>query len=228
MTLFSRLHTGSQAQTHWDKLLKKRKSPHYGFHGDYLDFSHVLHRYVKTNNGVLVVGCENSKFSEDLYDIGCTDINNIDISVAAIKRLSAKNCAKRPQMRYLAMDSTALIYEDKNFDCVIDRGNLDSMMITTGAEPDDAAVLKVDKMFREVARVLKTGGRYICISHSQEHVVKMLLEFFSEGWVVRIHKVEQTHEEEITGVTNHSVVFVFILTKMLSLPGRDSVKVFYG
>ena len=127
---------------------------------------------MKTENRVLIVG--NSKLSEDLYDIGCTNLETIDISAALIKRLSAKNHSKRPQMRFSVMDNTALIYENKYFDCVLDRGNLDSIF----TNELDETMLKVNKTLSEVVRVLKTGGRYICITLSQEHVVKKLLDFF--------------------------------------------------
>ena len=53
-----------------------------------------------------MVGCGNSKLSEDLYDFSFHDIHNIDISDTVIRHMSRKNGSKRPKMTYAKMDAT--------------------------------------------------------------------------------------------------------------------------
>ena len=58
------------------------------------------------------------------------------------------------------MDATNTVYEDDDFNEVFDKGTLDAMM------PDDSieVVDQVNRLFAEIERLLKLGGRYICIS----------------------------------------------------------------
>ena len=55
---------------------------------------------------ILVVGCGNAKFSEDLYDDGYTNVVNNDISDVVIQKMAKRNKEKRPQMQWLTMDCT--------------------------------------------------------------------------------------------------------------------------
>lgn len=45
---------------------------------------------------------------------------------------------------------------------------------------DASAVGVVEKMFSEIDRVLKVGGRYVCISLLQPHILQLLVQSFSE------------------------------------------------
>ena len=45
---------------------------------------------------------------------------------------------------------------------------------------DTSAIGVVDKMFSEIDRVLKLGGRYICISLLQPHILQHLVDFFAD------------------------------------------------
>ena len=53
-----------------------------------------------------MVGCGNSKLSEDLYDLSYHDITNIDISDHVIKHMTQRNKDKRPKMSFTKMDAT--------------------------------------------------------------------------------------------------------------------------
>ena len=54
---------------------------------------------------------------------------------------------------------------------------------------------KIEIMFKEVYRVLKNGGRYICVSLAQDHVLRKLLSYFpANNWLLRIHKVKKMVE----------------------------------
>ena len=184
MSLLPRSHTQFQLKSYWDNFFTKRNTP-FEWYGQYTDLCHILHKYIKPTSKTLVVGCGNSTLSEDMYDAGIVEITNIDISEVVIKKMGARNFEKRPKMAFTQMDMLATSFTDGSFDCVLDKGTLDAIYSNT----DDVTVSKVSQMWGEVGRVLKTGGRYICITLAQEHILKALLERFSCAWLLRTHKV---------------------------------------
>ena len=152
----------------------------------------MLHKYIKSTTKTLIVGCGNSTLGEDMYDAGINDITNIDISEVVIKKMGARNIEKRPKMVFTQMDMLAMSFDDATFDCVLDKGTLDAIFSNT----DDATKAKVSHMWGEVGRVLKIGGRYICITLAQQHILDSLLDSFSSGWLLRAHKVSTAHKRE--------------------------------
>ncbi|XP_078434814.1 S-adenosyl-L-methionine-dependent methyltransferases superfamily protein isoform X2 [Wolffia australiana] len=70
---------------------------------------------------------------------------------------------------------------DQVFDVVIDKGGLDALM-----EPKLGAKLG-RKFLKEVKRILKVGGKYICLSLAELHVLNLLLSEFRYGWTTKIH-----------------------------------------
>jgi hypothetical protein len=54
-------------------------------------------------NLFLVIGCGNSKLSENMYDVGIKNIVNIDLSNVVIQQMNAKN-KQRKEMQFLKMD----------------------------------------------------------------------------------------------------------------------------
>ena len=68
----------------------------------------------------------------------------------------------------------------------IHQGTLDAIMSDNSAESNQTT----DKIFTEYFRVLKNGGRYICVTLAQDFILKKVLEYFPKnGWLVRLHKV---------------------------------------
>ena len=54
----------------------------------------------------------------------------------------------------------------------------------------------------------------------------MLLQYFEDGWLVRVHKVLLGDREEAgSGLGSFLPVFVFVFTKMLRVEGRPAMKV---
>lgn len=67
-------------------------------------------------------------------------------------------------------------FSDGEYSVVLDKGTLDALMTDEKEETMD----KVDRMLSEINRVLRLGGRYICVSLAQEHILRKVLSFFSE------------------------------------------------
>ena len=184
MSLLPRSHTQFQLKSYWNQFFTRRSTP-FEWYGTYTDLCHIVHKYVRATSKALVVGCGNSELSENMYDAGIVDITNIDISEVVIKKMCGRNFEKRPRMVFTQMDMLSMTFSDGTFDCVLDKGTLDAIFSNT----DDATVTKVGHMWGEISRVLKAGGRYICITLAQEHILDAILEHFNSGWLLRAHKV---------------------------------------
>ncbi|XP_044527809.1 eEF1A lysine and N-terminal methyltransferase isoform X1 [Gracilinanus agilis] len=202
---------------YWEKFFQQRGKKAFEWYGSYLDLCGVLHKYIKAKDKVLVVGCGNSELSEQLYDVGYQDIVNIDISEVVIKQMKERNASRRPQMSFQQMDMTKMEFPDASFQVVLDKGTLDAIL----TDEEEKTLEKVDKMLAEVGRVLQVGGRYLCISLAQAHILKKIVGYFSkEGWMVRVHQVTSSQNPSSEAEPQFSLpVFAFIMTKFRPVSG---------
>lgn len=69
-----------------------------------------------------------------------------------------------------------LTFEDGAFAVVVDKGTLDALLVDKSEEVAE----RINKMFSEIERVLRNGGRYLCFSLLQEHVLHKLLDWFAD------------------------------------------------
>ncbi|KAL8258500.1 hypothetical protein R6Q59_026453 [Mikania micrantha] len=134
---------------------------------------------------ILVPGCGNSRLSEQLYDAGFRCITNIDFSKVVIGDMLKRNVRSRPCMRWRVMDMTSMQFADKSFDIVLDKGGLDALM-----EPELGPTLGTQYV-SEVKRVLKDGGKFICLTLGESHVLGMFFPKFRYGWKINIHVLPQ-------------------------------------
>eukprot|EP00359_Climacostomum_virens_P001159 CAMPEP_0204897032 /NCGR_PEP_ID=MMETSP1397-20131031/508_1 /ASSEMBLY_ACC=CAM_ASM_000891 /TAXON_ID=49980 /ORGANISM="Climacostomum Climacostomum virens, Strain Stock W-24" /LENGTH=163 /DNA_ID=CAMNT_0052064731 /DNA_START=1381 /DNA_END=1872 /DNA_ORIENTATION=+ len=108
--------------------------------------------------GILNVGCGNSRLSEEMLDDGFQNIMNIDFSQTVIQFMAKKNAGK--PLHYEHMNIFEMTFPDATFDLAIDKATLDTVLCGENCTPNST------KMLREVYRVLKPNGTYICISHA--------------------------------------------------------------
>ncbi|XP_030888502.1 eEF1A lysine and N-terminal methyltransferase isoform X2 [Leptonychotes weddellii] len=202
---------------YWEKFFQQRGRRAFEWYGSYLELCGLLHKYIKPREKVLVIGCGNSELSEQLYDVGIQDIVNIDISEVVIKQMKERNASRRPQMSFLKMDMTQMEFPDASFQVVLDKGTLDAVL----TDEEEKTLHQVDRMLAEVGRVLQVGGRYLCISLAQAHILKKAVGHFSrEGWMVRVHQVANSQDQVLEAEPRFSLpVFAFIMTKFRPVPG---------
>lgn len=193
---------------YWEKFFQQRGKTAFEWYGTYLELCEVLHKYIKPKEKVLVIGCGNSELSEQLYDVGYQDIVNIDISEVVIKQMKERNGSRRPHMSFLKMDMTQLEFPDATFQVVLDKGTLDAVL----TDEEEVTLRQVDRMLAEVGRVLQVGGRYLCISLAQAHILKKAVGHFSrEGWMVRAHQVASSQDRVSEAEPRFSLpVFAFV------------------
>ncbi|CAH3855140.1 eEF1A lysine and N-terminal methyltransferase homolog [Pieris brassicae] len=215
MNLLPKSHKEFSEKDYWNKFFKKRGNKAFEWYGEYLELCTYLHKYIKQTDKILIPGCGNSSLSADLYDVGMKKITNIDVSEVVIRQMKAINVA-RSEMTFTCMDAMKTTFEENEFNVVLDKGTLDALM------PDESeeTISNIDNYFKEMKRILKTGGRFICISLLQSHILKKLVDVFSDkSWmfrVVRCHEAEQKNIENGDGTT--LPVFVVIATKFKLMP----------
>lgn len=73
-------------------------------YGEYPDLCGVLHKYIKPQEQILVIGCGNSDLSADMYDVGYHHITNVDISDTVIRQMLDKHQNQRSLMKFIKMD----------------------------------------------------------------------------------------------------------------------------
>ncbi|CAI9776988.1 unnamed protein product [Fraxinus pennsylvanica] len=143
------------------------------------DTAHVTPEEVQ----ILVPGCGNSKLSEHLYDLGFRNITNVDFSKVVISDMLRRNVRDRPEMKWRVMDITSMQFVDESFDAILDKGGLDALM-----EPKLGPRLG-NEYLSEVKRVLKVGGKFICLTLAESHVLELLFPKFRFGWKLSLHAI---------------------------------------
>jgi spermidine synthase len=229
MSLLPKSSAEFASTTYWDNFFKKRGNQAFDWYGEYPEVLHIstrqaidnlspfsifqlcdqLHKYIKAKDDTLMVGCGNSALSETLHDVGYTSLTNIDISSQAIKQMAQK----RPEMKWMCMDATAMTFGDETFSVVLDKGTLDALL------PDETALETAKKYFDEINRVLKTAGRYICITLLQSHILKALLDYFpQQNFMFRIVRCFAAEQKTLETSSTAMPVFVVVATKFKKLP----------
>ena len=117
-------------------------------------------------------------------------------------------------MKWDVMDIMNMSYTNSQFDCVLDKGALDAI----ATEDSAATASSVRKMFGEIARVLKVGGRYVCISLAQEHVLGLALDFFvGDSWRIEAWRVPTEEHAGARANGEHGSLLVACLRRFDSV-----------
>ncbi|XP_022636136.1 endothelin-converting enzyme 2 isoform X2 [Vigna radiata var. radiata] len=118
---------------YWDNRYTNEPGP-FDWYQKYITLAPIISLYVPPTQRILIVGCGNSAFSEGMVvDGGYTDVVNIDISSVVIEAMKSKY-RDFPQLKYVKMDVRNMSdFESESFDAAIDKGTLDSILVTYGA-----------------------------------------------------------------------------------------------
>jgi 2-polyprenyl-3-methyl-5-hydroxy-6-metoxy-1,4-benzoquinol methylase len=163
-----------RSRSYWEKFFGKRGDAAFEWYGEWKDLHEHITPHLRASSEVLVIGCGNSDFSEQMWDNGYRHLLSIDYSETAIRQMRAKSLARhgglQPEgLRYEEMDLHAIRAADGAFDVVMDKACLDAL-VTDGSL---AVFRDVSTMIDETLRVLKAeagSGKYICVTLAQTHV----------------------------------------------------------
>lgn len=214
MNILPKTHEEFSQVEYWNTFFKKRGKKNFEWYGEYPELCGIFLKYIKVKDNILIVGCGNSTVSMCLYDAGHRNITNIDISHIVIKQMRDINATIRPQLVYEHMDATQMAYADNTFSVILDKGTLDALMPDT----KEGTVSNVNKYFKEITRILRNGGRYICISLLQEYILRQLLSYFPNvGFMFRIVRCHEAEEKTRLEDGSSIPVFAVIATKITNL-----------
>ncbi|XP_043510386.1 eEF1A lysine and N-terminal methyltransferase homolog [Frieseomelitta varia] len=199
---------------YWNAFFRKRGKKNFEWYGEYPELRSIFLKYINVKDDVLIVGCGSSTVSMCLHDSGYRNITNIDISHIVIKQMRDINATTRPKLSFLHMDATQMTFADDVFNVVLDKGTLDALMPDTKEE----TISNVNRYFKEITRILRNCGRYICISLLQEHILKELLSYFpNNGFMFRIVRCHEAEERARLEDGNSIPIFAIIATKTTNL-----------
>ncbi|TVU05069.1 hypothetical protein EJB05_48219 [Eragrostis curvula] len=168
---------------YWDERYRKEAGP-FDWYQKYPALAPLLRLYVATHQRLLLVGCGNSVFGENMVDDGYLDVVNIDISSVVIDQMK-KKYQDKPQLKYMKMDVKNMSdFQSGSFDAVIDKGTLDSLMCGQNSQEN------ATKMLEEVNRILTENGVYILITYGDPsyrlHILKDM-----QYWTVKLHVIDR-------------------------------------
>ncbi|KAG8087895.1 hypothetical protein GUJ93_ZPchr0010g8514 [Zizania palustris] len=168
---------------YWDERYRKEAGP-FDWYQKYPALAPLLGLYIRPHHRLLLVGCGNSVFGENMVDDGYQDIVNIDISSVVIEQMKKKYHAK-PQLKYMKMDVKNMSqFESCSFDAVIDKGTLDSIMCGQNSQEN------ATKMLEEVNRILKDKGVYVLITYGDPSYRLRLLKDL-QLWTIKLHVIDR-------------------------------------
>jgi SAM-dependent methyltransferase len=111
---------------------------------------------------MLMVGCGNAPFSEEMFKLGYTRQINIDNCALVIEQ----QIERAPHMFWEVADVREMKFETGRFGVVFDKGLLDNLYCYCNAE-DNAKAAIVD-----MYRTLKPGGMFVVLSCHEEEEIK--------------------------------------------------------
>ncbi|KAK8737069.1 hypothetical protein OTU49_004784 [Cherax quadricarinatus] len=208
------------SKDYWNTFFARRGQKVFEWYGNYGELCGLLHKYVRPNDSVLVPGCGSSTISADLYRVGYTNITNVDNSEVVIRQMVQRYGKECPKMQWRQMDVTSLTFEDGAFTCILDKATLDALMTDASVQ----VVAQVDRYLAEVNRVCRTGGRFVCVTLLQDHILHHILQWFPKhDWIVRICRCEDAENSQCESGNFSFPVFVVVCTKFRKMPNFTPV-----
>eukprot|EP00003_Mantamonas_plastica_P023452 TRINITY_DN4227_c0_g2_i1.p1 TRINITY_DN4227_c0_g2~~TRINITY_DN4227_c0_g2_i1.p1 ORF type:complete len:227 (+),score=37.94 TRINITY_DN4227_c0_g2_i1:70-681(+) len=192
---------------YWDDRFEQDTEP-FDWYQQYDDLQELINNTVDKSANVLVVGCGNSNFSEDMYEDGYKSITNIDISSVVISQMASR-CSEQSGMLFTPMNVQKMSFKTGEFDAVIDKACLDSVLCSENSSKSG------DKMLKEVSRVLKSGGVYLCVSYANPGLRQATLEKSKYHWTVDVQTIDKPTAEGVTHEDPEAepVHYIYTMTK---------------
>ncbi|KDQ26906.1 hypothetical protein PLEOSDRAFT_1093840 [Pleurotus ostreatus PC15] len=169
-----------RSKEYWDQRYSQEdEDSSFDWFKSYGEISSTIHDIIPDKAArILMLGCGNSKLTEQMYDDGYKNIVNIDYSQVVIDKMQRRHAERRPELTWLEMDIRDLKFADDAFDVAIDKGTMDAMMTSKGDvwDPPAQVIEDCEREVMEVVRVLKKGtGRFVYLTFGQPHFRKRYL-----------------------------------------------------
>lgn len=193
--------------SYWDDRYTKDPEP-FDWYQRYSGVKDKLQQYIKKTDYALMVGCGNSRLTEDMYEDDFTSIANIDISKVVIDQMTERHKDKST-LTWQVMNACHLDFPDETFDAIVDKGTIDSVLCGEGSTSN------VSKMLSEFQRVLKPNGVVIMVSYGVPDNRLGYLESDDYAWKVTTHTVAKptVSASAVPGTDDTPVHFIYVCVK---------------
>ncbi|GMT31125.1 hypothetical protein PFISCL1PPCAC_22422 [Pristionchus fissidentatus] len=166
---------------YWESRFEKES--HYEWLAGFDSYKEVLLKYINPAQRILHIGCGSSDLSMRLYELGFTNIANVDFS----ETLIASRKKEYPEMEWICDDITTLSQiTDSSYDVVLEKATIEALLVKEKSvwSPSSSALRTLDAVWAAVSRVLVPQGIFLSISFTQPHFrVPALLR--SPAWNVQ-------------------------------------------
>eukprot|EP00826_Nyctotherus_ovalis_P030050 TRINITY_DN2385_c0_g1_i3.p1 TRINITY_DN2385_c0_g1~~TRINITY_DN2385_c0_g1_i3.p1 ORF type:complete len:138 (+),score=44.41 TRINITY_DN2385_c0_g1_i3:149-562(+) len=125
---------------YWERRYKEKQST-FDWLESYKSLQFIIKELITPESRVLVLGCGNAAFSEDMYDDGYKYIDNCDISGTVIEQMRERS-ADRKEMTYEVMDVRDLKYGSEKYDLAVDKSTIDALLCGNDAYYNVALMTK--------------------------------------------------------------------------------------
>merc|ERR1712166_1166567 len=171
--------------TYWDERYTNDKEV-FDWYQRYDGIKSLITRFVEPESRVLMVGCGNSRLSEEMYEDNIKDITNIDISDTCIVDMK-KRCVAMEDMGW---------------------GTMDSILCGEGSTKNVAVMCK------HISRVLKPGGAYIVVSYGQPDYRMNYFDKPEYNWtVLPVQNVNKPCVSAVADPDPANVHYVYVMQK---------------
>jgi EEF1A lysine methyltransferase 4 len=204
----------------WDERYSSFPEP-FEWYYDYFTFKSIINdEFPNKDAKIMIAGCGNSHFIEDMADDGYTDLIGVDKSRVAIAIMKRRTKGRTPEIKFHSGTMQDTDLEGNIYDGVIDKALMDALFCTnTGANNVKQYVMEVD-------RLLCRTGKFIVISHGKpEDRIGHLEQLDTDQpgftpWRVDVQavaKMEQYDGEVLDLDDPDNSYFIYIATKIASL-----------
>ncbi|RDB23661.1 Methyltransferase-like protein 13 [Hypsizygus marmoreus] len=164
---------------YWDqRYTQESQDAHFDWFKSYAELAPFILELIPNKDArILMLGCGNSKLSEEMWEDGYKNIINIDYSSVVVEQMRKRH-RERPEMEWHEMDVRNLQFDDDSFDVAIDKGTMDAMMTAKGDvwDPPEQVVKDCTREVEETIRVLRKGtGLFLYLTFGQPHFRKRYL-----------------------------------------------------
>ncbi|EAR85248.3 methyltransferase domain protein (macronuclear) [Tetrahymena thermophila SB210] len=193
---------------YWEKRYQTNTKP-FDWYQNYDGVKDIITQYINKSTRILNVGCGSSLLSEEMYFEGYKNITNVDYSNNLIKHLVerySEGFENTFKFEHCDVRNMKGKFANNSFDCVIDKGTLDSVLCGEYSRQNSF------KMLSEISRVLTQDGVYMVVTYGEEKKRQQLLENNSCGMLKKYIKFTSLMFNQFQKIYSTIKILIIIIT----------------